>query len=42
MHRHVIYLAFENSVTHACVTEELYDGLSTGAYVSIRQHKRER
>ena len=31
MHRHVIYLAFENSVTQDYVTEKLYDGLSAGA-----------
>ena len=35
MHRHVRYLALENSVTHACVTEKLYDGLSTGAVTVV-------
>jgi hypothetical protein len=30
MQKHVIYLAFENSVTQDYVTEKLYDGLSAG------------
>ena len=35
MHRHVIDLAFENSVTQDYVTEKLYDGLSTGAVTVV-------